>query len=91
MMELTDSTLDGVGTDTTKYLIGDMGVEILCLVDQGCTDDNDLVRLGGLSMSCLEVKIPLLTTLGLLIVGAEGYRLTPAGQAFLEGMLGWAS
>ncbi len=88
---MTDQTpLDPLTTETTRYLIGDLGIQILSLVDQGCTNDDDLIKFGRFSRQCLSVKIPLLTTLGLLAAGPNGYRITPTGQSFLDTILRWS-
>jgi predicted transcriptional regulator len=87
---LTDSgQLVGLSTEAIKLLIGDMGLQILNLVDQGCSDDSDLIRFSALSRSCLSVKIPLLVMLGLMATGRGGYRLTQEGEDVLEELLGW--
>ncbi len=82
--------IDQYTFETTRYLIGELGVHILSLIDQGCTDDQDLIRFGRFSRECLSVKIPLLTTLGLLTTSPQGYKVTTVGQSFLDALLRWS-
>ena len=89
MTDVDLGQLEGLSTESIKLLIGDMGTQILSLVDQGCTDESDLLRFSSLSHTCLQVKIPLLVTLGLLVIGGTGYRLTITGEDVLEDLLGW--
>ncbi len=74
---------------TVKYLLGELGVLTLNLITQGCTTDNELMRLSTLTSSCLEVKIPLLETLSLIINNKGVYSATPRGAAVLREITGW--
>lgn len=89
-MESSDTeTIACFGADNIRYLIGGMGIEILTLIKQGCLSDYELKRYSSVTQSCLEVKIPLLKTLGLLSGDASGYDITPLGETFLKRVLGW--
>ena len=48
---------------TISYLLGELGIETLALIAQGCVTDDDIIRLSTVTRTCLEVKIPLLETL----------------------------
>jgi len=78
--------------DTINYLIGEQGRQTLSLIDQGCINNLDITRLSSISNDCLEVKIPLLITLGLITdCGKESsdYTITKTGKTFLREVTGW--
>ncbi len=89
-MESSDTkTIASFGAESIRYLIGGMGIDILTLIKQGCVNDYELKRYSSVTQHCLEVKIPLLKTLGLLSGDANGYAITPLGETFLKRVLGW--
>lgn len=78
--------------DTINYLIGEQGRQTLSLIDQDCVTNVDITKLSSISNGCLEVKIPLLITLGLITdYGPEsiGYAITDNGRTFLREVMGW--
>ena len=74
---------------TTKYLLGELGIATLALVRSGCRNDQEIMKLSSISESCLEVKIPLLNTLGLIEITKGEYHITPRGEAFVDEVSGW--
>ncbi len=75
-------------TETVRYLVGNLGLQVLNLIDQGCTTDTDLMRFSSISKTCLDVKVPLLKTLGLIVADESGYRVTSEGQRVLREIYG---
>lgn len=75
--------------DSIRNLIGELGVELLGLIRQEFTTDEELIQYGSLTRQCLEVKIPLLETLDLVTQKKDGYRLTKRGKEVLIELLGW--
>ncbi|MCK5152253.1 MAG: hypothetical protein KAQ65_10440 [Candidatus Thorarchaeota archaeon] len=89
-MESNDTKIDkDFDSGTVKYLLGELGILTLNLIAQGCTTNDDLMRLSTLTSSCLEVKIPLLETLSLIINDNGIYSATPHGAAVLREITGW--
>ncbi|MHA1481318.1 MAG: hypothetical protein ACTSQZ_07855 [Candidatus Thorarchaeota archaeon] len=79
-------------SDTINYLIDEQGCQTLSMIDQGCINNEDITRLSLISNDCLEVKIPLLITLGLITdCGKESneYTITKTGKTFLREVTGW--
>ncbi len=76
-------------TTTISYLLGELGIETLALIAQGCTTDDEIVRLSTVTYSCLEVKIPLLETLGLIKKKDGLYFITNYGNDKLMELTGW--
>ncbi|MHA1577066.1 MAG: hypothetical protein ACTSU3_06865 [Candidatus Thorarchaeota archaeon] len=81
-----------LNADTINYLIGDQGRQTLVLINQGCVTNADITKLSSISNDCLEVKIPLLITLGLITdsgTESNGYSVTNSGKSYLREATGW--
>ncbi|RLI50000.1 MAG: hypothetical protein DRO73_04605 [Candidatus Thorarchaeota archaeon] len=76
-------------TETVRYLVGDLGLHILLLIDQGCTSDAEIMKFSTVTATCLDVKIPLLKTLGLVRESSSGYEVTSEGLQVLREIYGW--
>ena len=74
---------------TIKYLLGELGVETLGLIAQGCINNSEIIRLSTVTKSCLDVKIPLLETLGLIRILDGFYFITEYGNDILLKLTGW--
>ncbi|MFW9907091.1 MAG: hypothetical protein ACFFEF_00840 [Candidatus Thorarchaeota archaeon] len=83
----------GIGNDfditTVGYLLGELGIEILTMIAQGCSNDSEIKRLSTITSSCLDIKIPLLETLGLIRIEGDIYILTKNGVTVLKELTGW--
>ncbi|TFF92319.1 hypothetical protein EU545_01275 [Candidatus Thorarchaeota archaeon] len=88
-MESDSVAVAAYDADTICHLIGEMGIDLLTLVQQGCVNDYELKRYSSITQGCLDVKIPLLKTLGLIEGDSEGYEVTSLGETFLKRVLGW--
>ncbi|TFG13972.1 hypothetical protein EU537_04535 [Candidatus Thorarchaeota archaeon] len=78
-----------IDTSQTKYLLGELGIQTLALINEGCSSDDELKFLSTISQSCLDVKIPLLSTLGLIERSESGYVVVERGKNFLSEVRGW--
>ena len=78
-----------IDADSVRNLVGEMGIEILGLIRQEFTTDEELIQYGSVTLQCLEVKIPLLETLDLITQKKDGYKLTKRGKDILIELLGW--
>ncbi|MDF1538068.1 MAG: hypothetical protein P1Q69_04115 [Candidatus Thorarchaeota archaeon] len=78
-----------IDTNTIKYLLGELGIQTLTLIAQGCTHDEEIKNLSTITGSCLEVKIPLLETLNLITTRKGYYEMTPRGVTALSKITGW--
>ncbi|MFW9978372.1 MAG: hypothetical protein ACFFEJ_09855 [Candidatus Thorarchaeota archaeon] len=74
---------------TIKYLLGELGIETLGLIAQGCMNDEEIIRLSTVTKSCLDVKVPLLETLGLIKIENGIYFITELGNDILLELTGW--
>ncbi len=89
-MELQDTPMDKkMSSDTIKYLLGGLGLQTLSMISQGCENNEDIVALSLITEECLEIKIPLLITLGLITVNSEEYKITDLGKRTLNEVVGW--
>ena len=78
-----------IDADSVRNLVGELGIEILGLIRQEFTTDEELIQYGSVTLQCLEVKIPLLETLDLITQKKDGYKLTKRGKDILIELLGW--
>ncbi len=75
--------------NTISYLLGELGLETLRLIAQGCVNDDELQRVSAFKQLCLDVKIPLLETVGLIKVKDDEYFITEYGNDVLLKLTGW--
>ncbi len=71
-----------------KYLLGEIGLHILNLVEQGCSRPEEIKGFTSYSNSCISIKLELLSTIGLIREDMGGYTLTPNGSAVLARIYG---
>lgn len=71
-----------------KYLLGNMGVEILFSIDKGAKNFETIQLFSGIPMACIKGRIPVLLDLKLIFFNDEnGYKLTDKGNQFKNSIL----
>lgn len=71
-----------------KYLLGNMGVEILLSIDKGAKNFETIQLFSGIPMACIKGRIPVLLDLELILLDSEnGYKLTDKGFQFRSSIL----
>jgi len=65
-----------------KYLLGNMGIEILFAIDKGAKNFETIKLFSGLPISCIRGRIPVLMDLKLIQKERDGYTLTEKGLDF---------
>ena len=68
--------------DDIKYLLGNMGVEILLAIDRGARDFKTIQLFTGCSISCIKGRIPVLLDINLIRKNDNEYFLTKKGINF---------
>ena len=68
--------------DDLKYLLGNMGIEILFAIDRGARNFETIKLFSGISLSCIKGRIPVLRDLNLVNKINEDYSLTDKGISF---------
>lgn len=68
--------------DDIKYLLGNMGIEILYAIDKGARDMDTIKLFSGVSMECIRGRLPVLMDLYLIEKNEKGYCLTQKGIDF---------
>ena len=74
--------------DDLKYLLGNMGIEILLAIDKGAKDFETIRLFSGIPLSCIKGRIPVLIDLNLIKKHNNEYYLKEKGINFkreLEG------
>ena len=65
-----------------KYLIGDMGFEILLAIEKGARKKKTIKLLSGVPMECINGRIPVLIDLNLISKINEEFCITERGIEF---------
>lgn len=67
-----------------KYIIGDMGIEILLAIEKGARKNETIRLISGVPRECIKGRIPVLLDLNLIEVDPQGYFITHKGIEFLK-------
>jgi predicted transcriptional regulator len=65
-----------------KYLLGNMGIEILYAIEKGAKDLETIKIFSGVSMECIKGRLPVLMDLNLIEKKKRGFSLTLKGFDF---------
>ncbi|MFX0024841.1 MAG: hypothetical protein ACFE8M_00380 [Candidatus Hermodarchaeota archaeon] len=65
-----------------KYLLGNMGIEILYAIEKGAKDIETIKLFSGVSMECIKGRLPVLMDLSLIEKTKRGFSLTLKGSDF---------
>ena len=76
-MEKEEESLDDL-----KYLLGNMGIEILLAIDRGARDFETIKLFSGIPLSCIKGRIPVLVDLNLIEKRDNEYSLKEKGLNF---------
>ena len=68
--------------DDLKYLLGNMGIEILFAIDKGATNFETIKLFSGIPLSCIKGRVPVLIDLNLIVKTNDEYFLTNRGISF---------
>ena len=65
-----------------KYLLGNMGIEILFAIDKGAKNFETIKLFSGIPTACIKGRIPVLIDLNLIKKIIDDYLLTEKGVRF---------
>jgi predicted transcriptional regulator len=65
-----------------KYILGNMGIEILFAIDKGARDIETIKLFSGIPISCIKGRIPVLLDLNLIKKNNEEFFLEEKGKIF---------
>lgn len=69
-----------------KYILGNMGVDILLAIGEGAKDFETIKLFSGLPLICVKGRIPVLLELNLASIVNDEYYLTEKGLLFKKKM-----
>jgi predicted transcriptional regulator len=81
-MSKDDELFENESIDDLKYLLGNMGIEILLAIDRGAKNFETIKLFTGCSLSCIKGRIPVLLDLNLIYKKNNEYFLTERGLNF---------
>lgn len=70
--------------DDLKYLLGNMGMEILIAIDRGAKNFNTIKLFSGVPLSCIKGRVPVLLDLTLIKEINKEYLITDKGTDFIN-------
>ena len=68
--------------ENLKYLLGNLGIDILIAVAKGAYDFQTIEIISGVPIACIKGRIPVLIDLQLVEISTKGYTLTKEGILF---------
>ncbi len=71
-----------VSQEDLKYLLGNMGIEILYAIDKGAKSFFTIKLFSGIPLSCIKGRIPVLLDLALIKKVDDEYFLAEKGYDF---------
>ncbi len=78
---------DATTEEEMKYLLGNMGIEILLAIDKGAKTIETIKLFSGLPLSCIKGRVPVLTGLDLVVEVNTEFILTEKGKKFKDTIL----
>lgn len=83
MTEHSDSPEDCNNLVSYKYILGEMGIQILIAISRGANTKVSIRLLSGVPMECINGRIPVLSNLELIYQTQGEYYITERGNNFL--------
>ncbi len=77
---------DNESLEDLKYLLGNMGIDILLAIGEGAKDFETIKIFSGLPLICVKGRIPVLLELNLANKDNDEYYLTEKGLRFKKEM-----
>jgi len=81
-MSKDEESFENESVDDLKYLLGNMGIEILLAINRGAKNFKTIQIFSGCSLSCIKGRIPVLLELNLIYCNNNEYFLTEKGLDF---------
>jgi len=81
-MSKDEESFENESVDDLKYLLGNMGIEILLAINRGAKNFKTIQIFSGCSLSCIKGRIPVLLELNLIYYNNNEYFLTEKGLDF---------
>lgn len=72
--------------ENLKYLLGNLGIDILIAVEKGASNFETIEIISGVPIACIKGRIPVLIDLDLVKNSPHGYILTETGVEFAKKM-----
>lgn len=85
-MSKDEDSFENESFDDLKYLLGNIGIDILLAIDRGARNFKTIQIFTGCSISCIKGRIPVLLELDLIYKNNNEYFLTEKGIDFKKEM-----
>lgn len=67
-----------------RYLLGEMGIQMLTAISRGASNKMSIQLLSGVPMACVKGRLPVLMNLNLVSENNGKYIATKNGEKFLK-------
>jgi len=84
MKPLQNNEKDNEYLISYKYILGDMGIQMLVAINRGAHTKEAIQLLSGVSMACINGRIPVLTSLDLIYIRNDEIYISQKGIEFLS-------
>ena len=85
IIQKKDDNLKNNDLTSQKYLIGEMGVQVLLAIFSGANQIESISMLSGVSLACVKGRLPILIKLNFISESGESeYKILDNGKKFLE-------
>ena len=85
-MSKDEDSFENESLDDLKYLLGNIGIDILLAIDRGAKNFKTIQIFTGCSISCIKGRIPVLLEIDLIYKNNNEYFLTEKGIDFKKEM-----
>ena len=72
--------------DHLKYLLGNMGIDILLAVEKGARNFETIEIISGVPIACIKGRLPVLIDFNLAKEDSSGYIITQYGTNFIKSL-----
>ena len=70
--------------DHLKYLLGNMGIDILLAIEKGASNFETIEIISGVPLACIKGRIPVLIDFKLVKMESSSYIITQYGINFIK-------
>ena len=83
MSESNLNQQDDENLTSYRYILGEMGIQILIAISRGASTKTSIHLLSGVPSECITGRLPVLSSLKLVYQTQEEFHITDRGYSFL--------
>ncbi len=83
MSEPNTDQQNGENLTSYRYILGEMGIQILIAISRGASTKTTIHLLSGVPSECILGRLPVLSSLKLIFQTQDEFHITDRGHSFL--------